>query len=212
LTAVSLFHGVADAQVLGLFSDMPDVPERFRGHNEDDWADLLDQAAAVGLLTALGAGMYRIHPALPAYLAARWRNEQPDRYEAERAAVDRALLDAHAAFGQWLVQQINAGDAGLAFSSPNRSCARHWWPAIAFTGRAPHELTIADLDELDAAVDASPHVSATQRHTHHKQTHGVRQLLYEAHIVHVPAQPAARPPATRPNSPTRWPHPRSSGR
>jgi integrase len=59
--------------------------------------------------------------------------------------------------------------------------------AIAFTGRAPHELIIADLDELDAAVDASPHISATQRFTHHKQTHGVRQLLYEARIVHTPA-------------------------
>jgi len=59
--------------------------------------------------------------------------------------------------------------------------------AIAFTGRAPHELTVADLDELDAAVDASPHIAAAQRFIHHKQTHGLRQLLYEAHIVDVPA-------------------------
>jgi len=54
LVAVSLFQGVAYAVVLGLFSKVPDVPQRFHGCTETDWAAVLDQAAAVGLLTGLG--------------------------------------------------------------------------------------------------------------------------------------------------------------
>jgi hypothetical protein len=114
LTAVSLFHGVAVAAVLAVFAGVAGVPDRFRGHNTEDWGGMLDRAAAVGLLSPLGAGMYRIHPALPAYLAARWRADDPDTYPAQRAAADRALLDAYAAFGQWLDEQIDAGDARLA--------------------------------------------------------------------------------------------------
>ena len=32
---------------------------------KQDWVEALDDAARVGLLTGLGGGMYRIHPALP---------------------------------------------------------------------------------------------------------------------------------------------------
>src|SRR5262249_15791194 len=85
LPAVSLFHGVADADVLTVFAGVAGVPDRFRGHNTEDWVAMLDRAAAVGLLSPLGAGMYRIHPALPAYLAARWRADEPDAYQAQRA-------------------------------------------------------------------------------------------------------------------------------
>ena len=116
LTAVSLFHAVADAAVLGAFSRVPGVPDRFRGHSGHDWGGILDRAAAVGLLSPLGARMYRTHPALPAYLAARWQSDEPDAYHPQRAASDRALLDAYAAFGRWLDQQISAGDAQFAFA------------------------------------------------------------------------------------------------
>jgi tetratricopeptide (TPR) repeat protein len=116
LTAVSLFHGVVDADVLSVFSGAAGVPDRFAGHSAQDWAAMLDRAAGVGLLSRLGAGMYRIHPALPAYLAAHWRRHDPDAYPSERAAGERALLDAYAHFSQWLGQQILAGDAALAFT------------------------------------------------------------------------------------------------
>jgi tetratricopeptide (TPR) repeat protein len=116
LTAISLFHGVTDAAVLAVFSQAPGVPDRFRGHSAEDWGGMLDRAAAVGLLSPLGANMYRVHPALPAYLTARWRADDPDTYPTQRAAADRALLDAYAAFGQWLDEQIEAGDAQFAFA------------------------------------------------------------------------------------------------
>ena len=116
LAAVCLFHDTADADVLGVFSAMDDVPQRFQGVSREAWGEVLDAAAGAGLLTGLGGGMYRLHPALPAYLAARWRTEEGAGYDDQRAAATRALLSAYAAFGGWLLQQIESGDAGLAYA------------------------------------------------------------------------------------------------
>ena len=76
LAAVCLFHDTADANVLAVFSAVESVPQRFRGVSREAWGEVLDAAAGAGLLTRLGGGMYRLHPALPAYLAARWRAER----------------------------------------------------------------------------------------------------------------------------------------
>jgi len=60
--------------------------------------------------------MYRIHPALPGYLAAGWRREDSGNHDAARETAARALLTAHAAFGGWLRRQIESGEcwnAGL---------------------------------------------------------------------------------------------------
>ena len=90
--------------------------QRFRGVSRETWGEVLDAAAGAGLLTGLGGGMYRLHPALPAYLAARWRTEDGAGYDGQRAAATRALLSAYAAFGGWLLRQIDSGDAGLAYT------------------------------------------------------------------------------------------------
>src|SRR5256885_15880116 len=55
--------------------------------------------------------MYRIHPALPAYLATEWRAD-----EASRDAVTHALATAYGALSQWLQVQISSGDAGFAYA------------------------------------------------------------------------------------------------
>jgi tetratricopeptide (TPR) repeat protein len=114
LTAISLFHGVTDTDVLGYFSQAESAPERFRGRTAEQWKQLLEGAAAVGLLTELGGGMFRIHPALPAYLAAQWRDDAPDAYRAQYASATRALLDAYAALSRWLMQQMSGGNAEFA--------------------------------------------------------------------------------------------------
>ena len=116
LPAVGLFHGVAVADVLTAFSGAPGVPGRFAGASGQDWKQALDDAARVGLLTSLGAGMYRVHPALPTYLAARWRAEDPKDHDSGRDAATRALAAACAAFGSWLDEQIGSGDAGFAYA------------------------------------------------------------------------------------------------
>jgi len=116
LTAVCLFHTVADAGVLAFFSSVDGVPEPFGGITQETWAGVLDAAAGAGLLTTLGGGIYQIHPALPAYLAALWRTQEPAGYEAQRAAATRALLIAYAAFAGWLNEQIGSGDTGLVYT------------------------------------------------------------------------------------------------
>jgi tetratricopeptide (TPR) repeat protein len=105
LAAVSLFQGVADADVLTAFSQAPGVPERFADASREEWGEALDDAARVGLLTSLGAGMYQIHPALPTYVAMQWRAEEPDGHDAAWEAATRALLTAYAGLGDWLRQQ-----------------------------------------------------------------------------------------------------------
>ena len=115
LPAVCLFHGVATADVLAVFSARPGVPGRFAGASVQAWNQALEDAARVGLLTPLGSGMYLVHPALPAYLAARWRAENPDSYDSVRDAATRALTAACAALGRGLNQQIGSRDAGFAY-------------------------------------------------------------------------------------------------
>ena len=114
LPAVCLFHGVASADVLETFSQIPEVPRRFHGAGRQDWVRALEDAVRVGLLTGLGGGMYRVHPALPGYLATWWRHEEPANHDAVREAATKALLSAYAAAGAWLYQQISSGDAALA--------------------------------------------------------------------------------------------------
>ncbi|WXK63356.1 CHAT domain-containing protein [Nonomuraea sp. N2-4H] len=116
LAAVALFHGVADAHVLATMSLVPEAPAQFRDRSLDDWGRILDAATAVGLLTSLGGGMYRIHPALPAYLISRWRLDHPDGFDEQHAAATRALLVAYADLSLWLDQQISSGNAQLAIA------------------------------------------------------------------------------------------------
>jgi tetratricopeptide (TPR) repeat protein len=115
LVVLSLCVGVANAAVLDLFSSAEDAPDRFRGIDARGWASVLDQGTAVGLLTARGGGTYGLHPALPAYLAQQWKTEDSSTYPADRAAAEHALLAAYSQLGEWLLQQISSGAAGLAF-------------------------------------------------------------------------------------------------
>lgn len=116
LVVLCLFHGIADADILAIVSTVDGIPGRFQGNSREIWTGVLDAAAEVGLLTKLGSGMYRIHPALPAYLAALWSSEGSSGYENQREASIRALLSAYADFGRWLRSQIASGDTGSAFA------------------------------------------------------------------------------------------------
>jgi tetratricopeptide (TPR) repeat protein len=115
IPVVCLVHSVAGAGVLTLLSAMPGVPHRFAGASEQEWVYALDDAARVGLLSRLEVGRYKIHPALPAYLAAKWRDDDPDTYASAREAAVRALATAHAHVGTWLIQQLASGDEALAY-------------------------------------------------------------------------------------------------
>jgi tetratricopeptide (TPR) repeat protein len=116
LIAVCLFHSVVDADVLAAVEPGRDVPACLTASDPEAWTDALDAADAVGLLTAIGGGMYRIHPALPRFLAALWREQAGDRYDEERANAMRALAAAYATFAAELSWQMSRGEAELAFS------------------------------------------------------------------------------------------------
>jgi tetratricopeptide (TPR) repeat protein len=131
LPAGSLLHGIADVNLLTVFSTIEGVPGRFAGISREEWTAVLKDAARVGLLTGLDAGMYgtypalpshlaagiyRIHPALPGYLAAEWRASNPGGYSQEREACEQALCTACADFSQWLTGEIESGDAGRAYA------------------------------------------------------------------------------------------------
>jgi tetratricopeptide (TPR) repeat protein len=120
LAVLSLFQDVADSYVLAKLSRHPDVPLRFQGHARTDWARALDEAAGVGLLNPLGGVLYGIHPALPGYFAERWRLEEPEDYDRQRAATRAALLDAYAVFAVEAQEQIHSGASAVAFAVISR--------------------------------------------------------------------------------------------
>jgi tetratricopeptide (TPR) repeat protein len=116
LPAVSLFHSITDANLLAFFSSKRDVPERFAGASDQDWKEVLGDAARVGLLAPRGGGMYQIHPALPSYLAAQWRVEEPTFYDATRDAATRALVDTCSTLGTLVDEQIDSGEPEIAYT------------------------------------------------------------------------------------------------
>ena len=69
----------------------------------------VQRLAGIGLVTALGAGMYGLHPALPSYLMAEWRRMAGVGLASEHAAAERALLTAYGAFGFWGSTEIQEG-------------------------------------------------------------------------------------------------------
>ena len=112
---LSLFERVASAFILGA---MEDAPSRFQGLDTKAWAALLDRLSDLGLLTALGGGLYRLHPALPPYLGTLWRSQAEAAGDggSEREAALRSLIGAAALFASLLEQQIGAGQAQIALA------------------------------------------------------------------------------------------------
>jgi len=147
LVAVALLHDVAFAGVLAVLSMVDGVPVRFRSVSVEDWADALHEAAGVGLLSPLDNGMYRIHPALPAYLSYWWRLEQPDRYDDERDGTREALVSAHARLGWWLSKTIAHGGGDLRFRliGAQRRCLGRFLAVALDTGRWLEAIDIGTL-------------------------------------------------------------------
>lgn len=121
LVALSLLSGAADTEVLGAFSASELAPQRFCGVSVGEWEMVLSEAAHLGLLTTRADGGYGIHPALPAYLAARWRSEEPGIYLDTRTAADRALLDAIAALSKHWGKTMEAEATTEAYGFLNRN-------------------------------------------------------------------------------------------
>ena len=149
LPAVSLLQGIANIDLLTTFSTAAGVPGRFADADGQEWEAVLEDAAWVGLLAGLGGGLYRIHPALPGYLAAGWHAADPDGYAAERQASERALRAACAAFSRWLTEQLDTGNAGMAYAL----IALHRRTLSAMLGHALAHQAWDDADTIVRALD-----------------------------------------------------------
>jgi hypothetical protein len=92
-----LFQGFVAVDVLALMG----APEEewclaaVRGLTRESGIALLNRAAEVGLLTALGGGYYRIHPALPWFLRRLFEQHYPET----RTAATRAFVEAMGQLG-----------------------------------------------------------------------------------------------------------------
>jgi tetratricopeptide (TPR) repeat protein len=181
IPAVSLFHGIADINLLTAFSATNGVPDRFAGVSREQWTAVLEDAARVGLLTVISGGIYQIHPALPSYLAAQWHAENPTRYGGERVACEQALCTASADFSRWLSRQIESGDAALAYALiglQRRTLG-------AMLGHALDHHVWDDADNIVRALDA------------YWDTRGLGQeaTAWADRVLHAAAGPGDDPPA-----------------
>ncbi|MBZ5617833.1 MAG: CHAT domain-containing protein [Acidobacteriia bacterium] len=107
-----------------------------RGLTQEDSIRLLDRAAEVGLLTALGHVSYSIHPAVPWFF--RRLFEERDAEARERAL--RAYVEAVGELGNYYIRQYVEGDRGvievLRSEEPNLLRAlgiarrQGWWNSV----------------------------------------------------------------------------------
>jgi hypothetical protein len=114
LALLHLFQGIVDVGVLRLMGTvdadwgLQAVRETTREHG----IALLDRAAEVGLLTALGGGTYRVHPALPWYFRGLFDRHYPAATgDADRAR--RAFVEAMAGLGDIIANQNNIGNRSI---------------------------------------------------------------------------------------------------
>ena len=112
---LSLFEKVASVNIL---ANMEDAPPRLQVEAPEAWIALLDRLSELGLLTRLGGGLYRLHPALPFYLSALWQSQAEAAGDggAEHEATLRSLIGAASMFAGYLTRLIGEGQAQAALA------------------------------------------------------------------------------------------------
>lgn len=156
LALLHCFQGFVNVQVLQAMgnSEAPWCLPEVRGLTQDAGIALLDRAAEVGLLSALGGGYYIIHPALPWFFKSLFAQRYPglppqdDQHtgssEAGTAAgALRAFVEAIGELGDFYMAQYVDGNRGvvgvLSLEESNLLFARHlarthgWWVRIIST-------------------------------------------------------------------------------
>lgn len=113
LFVLSLFEGAVDVRVLAGLSRAAEGPARFRGIPKTAWRQTLNEAVYAGLLTVLSPDLYRIQPALPAFLADLWRRRAGSGWEDERTAARTARVKAQARFAVELFRKSAVGDTDV---------------------------------------------------------------------------------------------------
>ncbi len=158
LSLLHLFQGFVNVDVLKYMGE-PEVdwrlPELGR-LTRDDGIALLDRAAEIGLLTALGAGHYIIHPALPWFFKSLFDRYYPGAASAEagipdrRSAAIRAYVEATGSLANYYHDRYVDGDreviAALTAEEANLLHARRvarehgWWGRVIRAMQGLHAL------------------------------------------------------------------------
>jgi len=137
LALLSFFQGFVDVDVLRQMSLGPFSLVELRELSRDEGMKLLDRAAEAGMLTSLGGGYYRIHPALPWFFRGLFKKH----YKGREDEVARAFVEAESSIGVYYQKQYEMSGnreviSNLAAEEPNLLHARQlalknsWWGAV----------------------------------------------------------------------------------
>lgn len=112
LALLGLFQGFVDADALETMGD----PSRAQhlaslcGLGKEGWVGLLDRAAEAGLLSPVGGGYYRLHPALPWFLAPTLAEAWGEADAPGATGLSRAYAAAMGALGGYYSRAYDEGD------------------------------------------------------------------------------------------------------
>ncbi|HEX8231005.1 MAG TPA: CHAT domain-containing protein [Chloroflexia bacterium] len=148
LALLHMFQGIVDVKalrVMGTGEAEWSVPAVW-GLSHEAGIALLNRAAGVGLLTALGDGYYEIHPALPWFFKGLF-----DQYYGDNPTIPiRAYVEAMGALGDFYQKQFNDGHRDvigtLAAEEENLLHARQlarangWWDPVISTMQGLEQL------------------------------------------------------------------------
>jgi tetratricopeptide (TPR) repeat protein len=143
----------AQLALLHLFQGFVHVTTlRLMGHSDEEWRvpvvceltheagiALLDRAAEVGLLTALGGGYYIIHPALPWYFKGLFDQYYGD----DPIPPTRAFVEVMGALGNLYSNRLHEGNSGIIYvltaeednflRARQLSISKGWWENVIGT-------------------------------------------------------------------------------
>jgi tetratricopeptide (TPR) repeat protein len=109
LAVLHLFRDTVDVDALRLMGDIDDGVPELAGLTREAGIALLDRAADIGLLGALGGGYYQIHPALPWYFASLFAATYEAEGEPAAARMTNAYVVAIAVMGEYYNDRAEEG-------------------------------------------------------------------------------------------------------
>ncbi|OPY48252.1 MAG: CHAT domain protein [Methanosaeta sp. PtaU1.Bin028] len=136
LALLSLFQGFVYVDTFRVMGTGPFSLKELHGLDLEQGRKLFDRAAEVGMLTALGNGYYRIHPALPWFFRSLFQHY----YKGREEEADRAFVEAERRLSNYYLGQFDAGHpeviSVLAYEEANLLYARQLalekgWPSAA---------------------------------------------------------------------------------
>ena len=122
-----------------------------------------------------------------ALLTGRCRRPDPELLFAKKFGHSMARWSG-ALFPQDHAGLANAADRlGLSGEAAGQLLRQALPLAVAFSGHAPSQLTVGDLDALAAAVDATQQLTPPMRRKWHAHVFALRRVLFEGGVIDAPA-------------------------